>query len=380
MPDGAPDVTRHVGPCPDRGRWSRPFVASSLGSLVAFGLSGGFSVPMTWTKRGQILLICFIYGWSMGAAAQVVIPRWLKRFSKRDRVSWWIGRTLALPIVILTGGAVGAGVLIVLGLVPPSTYIRFLFPYVQNGPSLVMVAVIFLAVTSYEYLRERLDRIALALRTKERDEAEARRIAAEAQLASLESRVHPHFLFNTLNSIASLIPEDPAGAERMTGQLASLLRSSLDSGPTSLVPLDQELQLVRDYLDIERVRFGQRLQFQLDIDGAASAWQIPKLSVQTLVENSVKYAIVPRRAGGRIRVLAQANDNRLRIDVSDDGPGFDAQSIAEGHGLNLVRSRLHMAAGDAARLTLEGTPGQMHVIIEIWDPRLRRPGTAAEPA
>jgi LytS/YehU family sensor histidine kinase len=109
-------------------------------------------------------------------------------------------------------------------------------------------------------MRARLEAAELAMRTKERDEAEARRAALEAQLASLESRVQPHFLFNTLNSIASLIPSDPGGAERMTTQLASLLRSSLDAADGALVPLADELRTVRDYLDIERVRFGSRMQ------------------------------------------------------------------------------------------------------------------------
>src|SRR5262245_53706239 len=361
-------------------RWSRAFFASSLGSLVAFGLSGGFSEPATWALRGKVFLICVIYGWSMGLAALFVIPSWLRRLARRDRLSWWISRVLALPLVIFCGGMFGAGLLILLGLVPPSTYLQFLFPYTQSWPTLVMVAVIFLAVTSYEYLRERLDRTALALRTKERDEAEARRIAAEAQLASLESRVHPHFLFNTLNSIAALIPEDPAGAERMTGQLASLLRSSLDSAAAPLIPLEQELHVVRDYLDIERVRFGQRLQFHIDVDRSAYAWHIPRLSVQTLVENSVKYAVAPRRDGGVIRIAATATDARLRIEVADDGPGFDEQRKIDGHGLALVENRLRMSVGDAARLVIERRSGQMVVGIEIFDTRLRHPDVVAESA
>ena len=93
-------------------------------------------------------------------------------------------------------------------------------------------------------MRAQLDAATLALRTKERDEAEARRLAAEAQLASIESRVQPHFLFNTLNSIAALVHDDPDGAERMTGQLASLLRSALDNTATPLVTLDEELRIV----------------------------------------------------------------------------------------------------------------------------------------
>src|SRR4029077_3465440 len=150
----------------------------------------------------------------------------------------------------------------------------------------------------------------------------ARRIAAEAQLASIESRVQPHFLFNTLNSIAALTHDDPAGAERMTGQLASLLRSSLDSTATPLVPLDQELQVVRAYLDIERVRFGDRLRYTVDLGDGTAPLPVPRMALQTLVENSVKYAVSPRREGGSICLRARTRDGRATIMVEDDGPGF----------------------------------------------------------
>src|SRR5207245_321098 len=120
---------------------------------------------------------------------------------------------------------------------------------------------------------------------KERDEAEARRLAAEAQLASLEARVDPHFLFNTLNSIAALVRDRPADAERVIEQLAALMRSSLDR-TASLVPLEDELAVVASYLDIERVRFGNRLRFAIAPPAGAGRGLVPRLSVQTLAENS----------------------------------------------------------------------------------------------
>ena len=124
--------------------------------------------------------------------------------------------------------------------------------------------------------------------------------------------MQPHFLFNTLNSIAALVHDDPAGAERMTGQLASLLRSSLDSTATPLVPLDDELRVVRAYLDIERVRFGDRLRYSVDAAATAPAPAlVPRMALQTLVENSVKYAVSPRREGASIAVRA-ASDRRPR--------------------------------------------------------------------
>jgi LytS/YehU family sensor histidine kinase len=233
------------------------------------------------------------------------------------------------------------------------------------GTALVISLILGVAVTSYETLRSRLDDATVALRTKERDEAQARRIAVEAQLASIESRVQPHFLFNTLNSIAALVHDDPAGAERMTAQLASLLRSALDSTATPLVPLDQELRVVRAYLDIERVRFGDRLRYTVDLgEGTASAI-VPRMALQTLVENSVKYAVSPRREGGSISVTATASNGRVSMTVEDDGPGFDPAHRPEGHGLALLDARLAMLFGDRASMRVDSRAGHTDVTLEV---------------
>jgi two-component system sensor histidine kinase AlgZ len=214
-------------------------------------------------------------------------------------------------------------------------------------------------------LRLRLEKTSLALRTKERDEAEARRAAIEAQLSSLESRVQPHFFFNTLNSIAALVRDDPAAAERVVEQLGALMRSSLDIGASPLVPLDQELTLVRGYLDIERIRFGDRLRYNIDVDTAAGSTLVPRLSLQTLVENSVKYAVSPRREGGTITIRASLNDGHLRFEISDDGPGFDPVALPEGHGLTLLRSRLSMLYGDRASIDIQSRPASTSVIVQV---------------
>ena len=215
--------------------------------------------------------------------------------------------------------------------------------------SIIITLVFGIFGTLIELLQVRLDDATVALRTKERDEAEARRLAAEAQLASIESRVQPHFLFNTLNSIAALVHDDPAGAERMTGQLASLLRSALDSTAMPLVPLEQELRVVRAYLDIERVRFGDRLRYDVDLGDGAESAIVPRMALQTLVENSVKYAVSPRREGGSICVTAERPTAASAITVEDDGPGFDAAHRPEGHGLALLDARLAMLFGDRRR-------------------------------
>jgi two-component system sensor histidine kinase AlgZ len=190
-------------------------------------------------------------------------------------------------------------------------------------------------------------------------------VTLEAKLASLESRVNPHFFFNTLNSIASLTREDPAGAERMTTQLASLMRSSLDHGSAPLVSLEQEIETVRDYLEIEQVRFRDRLRFEIRADARAHAALVPRLALQTLLENSVKYAVSPRREGATITIDARSEDGRLHVDVSDDGPGFDGRTMPEAHGLALLRARLATTFGGDAALTVYSQPGRTTVSLNL---------------
>src|SRR5260370_15757962 len=132
-------------------------------------------------------------------------------------------------------------------------------------------------------MRSRLEETTLQLRTKELERERALKRATEAQLASLESRIHPHFLFNTLNSISSLIPEDPARAEKLLEQMAALLRFSLDASQSGLVPLSRELKIVTDYLEIERARCGDRLRYHFDVAANAGDAKVPPFACPTLV-------------------------------------------------------------------------------------------------
>jgi sensor histidine kinase YesM len=255
----------------------------------------------------------------------------------------------------LIGSIVAIAVLRAIGYIGPGEFGAWLRGSLRI--SLIMTLIFGISGTALEAMRARLDQTTLALRTKERDEAEARRLAIEAQLASLESRVNPHFLFNTLNSIAALVPRDPEGAERMTGQLASLMRSALDTAGSPTVPLEDELKVVRDYLDIERVRFGERLRYTFTLDEHALKTPVPRLSLQTLVENSVKFAVSPRPEGATIAVNAQRIDGYVRIEVKDDGPGFGGAGMPTGHGLALLEARLKMIFGDRATLGVENQSG-----------------------
>jgi two-component system, LytTR family, sensor histidine kinase AlgZ len=195
--------------------------------------------------------------------------------------------------------------------------------------------------------------------------AELQTQLAEARLAVLRTRLNPHFLFNTLNSIAALIREDPERAERTVERLAALLRFSLDSSHRGTVPLDRELTVVEKYLEIERVRFGDRLRYAIDVAAELRSLEVPPLALQTLVENSVKYAVSARREGAEIRVDAERDGDRIALRVSDDGPGFTESSLADGHGLHALRERLDTLYGGAASLEIASEGGRTVVAVIV---------------
>jgi LytS/YehU family sensor histidine kinase len=225
--------------------------------------------------------------------------------------------------------------------------------YLRILPVALLGSLIFAGGTFfYASLQERLHKAEEMLHEREVMEERAQKMAAEARLASLESRLHPHFLFNTLNSVSSLIVENPALAEQTVGRLAALLRASLDNTNQSLIPLQQEMAMVRDYFEIERVRFGDKLRGHLDVPEELRSARVPPLSILSLVENAVKHGITPHRGGGEFWVAASMNepDGSWLIEVRDTGPGFNLASIGAGHGLDNLVGRLNALFGDKAYL------------------------------
>ena len=229
----------------------------------------------------------------------------------------------------------------------------------------LLTLIIGVSVTLYENQRARLGALTLELRTKELERERDRKTALEARLASLESRLHPHFLFNTLNAISELIHENPERAERMVERLAALLRAALDATGRGTVPLARELEIVGDYLEIEKARLGERLAYGFHVTPEARACEVLPLAVQTLVENSIKHAIAPNPKGGRLRVEAVTGDGRLTVGVWDDGPGFDMSAAIPGHGLENLQSRLAVRFGGAAALSVARRDGGTLVMVAL---------------
>ena len=195
--------------------------------------------------------------------------------------------------------------------------------------------------------------------------------ASEASLAMLRYQVNPHFLFNTLNSISTLVLlKENERANAMLSRLSSFLRYSLAEEPGSQVTLAQELEALKLYFDIERMRFEERLQTRFHIEEEASHAFVPSMILQPLAENAVKYAVTPLEEGAEISVSARVSQGRLLIHVADTGPGLKAERPAfiegEGVGLKNIRDRLKQAYGEQSRFSIaDGQDGGVVAAIEI---------------
>lgn len=182
---------------------------------------------------------------------------------------------------------------------------------------------------------------------------------AEAQLKALKMQLHPHFLFNTLHSISSLVLEDPPKANTMIARLGDFLRLTLEHSDEQLVSLKEEMEFVRCYLEIEQVRFGDRLTVQYEIETDTLSAAVPHLILQPVVENAIQHAIAPHANPGRVTIAARQVGNLLRLEVRDTGPGMRVAAASpgsrQGVGLSNVRSRLDRLYG--ASCTFEMTNG-----------------------
>jgi hypothetical protein len=178
---------------------------------------------------------------------------------------------------------------------------------------------------------------------------------AQAQLSALRSQLHPHFLFNALNAVVALVSEDPPAAKRVTVRLAELLRATLAATERSTLPLREELDLTRRYLEIEQVRFGERLSVSWSVDETLLDAEVPAFVLQPLVENALVHAIAPRIAGGQVAIGARAVGGALQLSVRDDGPGPLAAAPTRGNGMALrnLRDRLERLYDGVATLTLD---------------------------
>ncbi len=336
----------------------KPLATSAVVSALVAAFIALLSAPRNLQSILIVFMVSFVYSTSIGSLAWWVMPR----MAPHIRGAAWFRWVQILSLLFAIGLGGGTTAYVVMAFQP---FVRLNMAYVE---SMVICVVFTLAIGGIMYvieeLRFRMEANTLQLQTRELERERALKAASEAKLQSLESRIHPHFLFNTLNSISSLVRSNPEAAEAMIGRLADLLRFSLDRHG-SLVPLADEIKITRDYLSIEAVRFGDRLQYSFDVPEALFSAQVPAMSLQTLAENSVKYAVGVQRNGASIHIRAHREAGAICFEVSDTGPGFSPDSLPLGHGLDTLRQRLESVFGAGAILTTRRLNPGMEVAFRI---------------
>ena len=330
-----------------------------------------------------IIFVGMVTGFSLSLILSVIYQKVINR---RAIVTWGV-TALALAVAVTIYASIDSWLqgIYYAGIRETSFAQRFVTLVFLDGALLGAWSALYYAINFFLQVEEQADRL-------ERLEAQA----TSAQLAMLRYQLNPHFLFNTLNSISTLVllkQTEPANA--MLTRLSGFLRHTLVSEPGAKVTVAQEVETLKLYLDIERMRFEERLRTVFSIDPAAADACIPSFLLQPLVENAVKYAVSPQEEGARISLSAQRVGQRLRLTVSDTGPGLQGRGggaalpaafagsgkpVSTGVGLANIRDRLAQAYGDDHLFEIR-TPadGGFTVVIELPYEQLERPGQPAKP-
>jgi len=286
---------------------------------------------------------CLLSTWACTVACGLAVYATVNALAPRifSRAS----RPVAIAALAAAVGAVTAGVM--LAVMPRLVWLD---PNLAGSPirfvlqALVVAAIYVAGARLFTWLRDRA-----------RDSEE---LSLRSRLAALQAQLNPHFLFNTLNAIAALIPKDPARAEETVERLASVLQYAMSSSARERVTLAEELEAVRDYLAIERARFGERLRSTIEVDASLEPDAVPPMLLQPLVENAVLHGLSSREEGGAIVVEGRVERGAMILKVSDDGVGPGASKRRGNRiGIENLRERLALTYGGAARLSVGARPG-----------------------
>jgi len=331
------------------------FGVVSAGQIYVRESGGAPGAPV----RGVFNIVYFYWAWALLTPA---VLRLAAALVASDR-PWWRRIVAHLPVaaaVILAQSALYALFAAVDGRVAyaalPLAAGRNLVRHLAGNA--LTYATIVAAYAAYDQARRSREREREAARLALRA-SELEALLARTRLESLEAQLQPHFLFNTLNIISTLVIRgDAAAADRAIACLGDLLRASLTSSAGQEVTLREELDLARRYLEIARLRFGDRLTVTERVAHDALGAHVPTLILQPLIENAVAHGVAKRARGGRVEIAAEREGAALVVSVRDDGPGFGAEPLAgrRGVGLANVRARLALLHGDRAQLTMADAP------------------------
>ncbi|MDD2914197.1 MAG: histidine kinase [Gallionella sp.] len=295
----------------------------------------------------------FMFSQSIGFSIAIISSLTLARM-KPGRMRW-AALGLVLPFSIAIGLTLGFE-LTGIG--------NWSHPYIWQS---MLIALFFGLIASITFvLVERIGKLNEAIKERQLQVAEQDKRQLEAHLKLLQAQIEPHFLFNTLANVGSLINSDPALAKKLLERLDDWLRVALARARSDNTTLGDELEMLENYLQIMKIRFGERLRWKIDADDAARQALFPPMLLQPLVENAVRHGIEPKLGGGAILIRADIARGGLRIEVCDSGAGLPDGGNACGAGLANVRARLAALFGAAGKLILDNnTEGGATAVLEI---------------
>ncbi len=322
--------------------------------VVLLGSSGGLS----WVEAGIVAFpLTMLY-------AFVCLSSWyICRSLPLSGTSWLRLSLTLIPTTLLSSSfwlLIGR---LWTGLLSRSSYFVGLQERFQDHTAVTFIVgiLMFLLAVAAHYLAAAFDEN----RAVERRAFELKLLAQEAELKTLKFQINPHFLFNSLNSVSALTSSDPAGARRMCLLLAGFLRQSLRFGTRERITLQEELDLVRDYLEIERVRRSSALEVQVETKDGANDALLPPLLLQPLVENAVKHGIAHLLEGGTIDIRASSSQGRLRISVENPFDPEASRKSGSGLGLKIVEKRLASIYDQDSQMRVSEETDQFSVHISI---------------
>lgn len=336
---------------------SRAELGIILGSWTVYGvLMAGQQLAFS-ASRGQPMTLLEVLPFAVTTAAvwavlTVVVFALSRKFplDRSPRLGSILVHMLGSVVVASSEVVLGYGFGIVYGWVDPASQ-PFMVHFLRGFPFNIFVYWLLAGVahgfTFYRRFRQR-DAAAGRLATR----------LARAELDLLKSQLHPHFLFNTLTAISALMHRDVKAADRMLTRLSDLLRAALDHNAEQEVSLQEELEFLEAYIDIERVRLGERLTVELDVQSNVLDARVPHMILQPLVENAIQHGVATRVAPGRVTLVARGRRGMLDIEVCDDGPGVPPDApVLDGVGLANTRARLDQMYGDAYSFEPGNAPG-----------------------
>ena len=323
-------------------------IGGALGIILSLFLTGNVSDQIVFMS----VLFGNTVGFASGLSAMYILPLYRPLPVVLD--------SMLRVLTLIAGGVFGT--ILVFWANPWFVLLKSEFAFFMIALDSLIALIVGTIIYNYERMRGELERSYMELEMRRDIEERLRELTALSELKALKAQINPHFLFNTLNTIAALIPVDQEEAEATVHDLADLFRYTLDTAEREFVPLDEELNFLDRYLRIERARFGERLHVERSIHPESRKAKIPPLILQPIVENALRHGIGHRKRGGTITIATTCDDDVCQVRISDDGPGIPEKKLEEvfssGRGLRNVNERLLNLYQESNGVAVESKEGK----------------------